>query len=61
VPFLAIALLMDRMGKSMRRLTKVSHWVSIAAGCLLVIFGVLFATNQLSILSRWLPGWEIGI
>jgi cytochrome c-type biogenesis protein len=61
VPFLLAALLMDRMGKWICRLAKLTHYVSIAAGWLLVVFGVLFATNQLSVISRWLPGWEIGI
>jgi cytochrome c-type biogenesis protein len=61
VPFLLTALLMDRLGKWICRLAKVSHYVSIAAGWLLVVFGVLFAANRLSILLRWLPSWEIGI
>lgn len=61
VPFLLTALLLDRMGTWICRLAKVSHYFSIAAGWMLVAFGVLFAANQLSVLSRWLPSWEIGI
>jgi cytochrome c-type biogenesis protein len=61
VPFLLTALLLDRMGTWICRLAKVTRYISIAAGWMLVIFGLLFAANQLSILSRWLPGWEIGI
>jgi cytochrome c-type biogenesis protein len=60
VPFLLAALLMDRMGKWICRLTKFTRYFSIAAGLILTVFGVLFAANQLSVLSRWLPGWEIG-
>ena len=60
VPFLLAALLMDRMGRWMCRLAKASRYISIAAGLLLAVFGLLFATNQLSILMRWLPSWEIG-
>jgi cytochrome c-type biogenesis protein len=61
VPFLLAALLMDRMGKWICRLTKITRYFSITAGLILVVFGVLFAANQLSVLSRWLPSWEIGI
>jgi hypothetical protein len=42
-------------------LNKISRYISIGAGLILAVFGVLFATNQLAILSRWLPGWEIGL
>jgi cytochrome c-type biogenesis protein len=61
VPFLLTALLLDRMGIWLRRLTKVCRWISVIAGLLLIVFGVLFAANQLSLISRWLPSWEIGI
>jgi cytochrome c-type biogenesis protein len=61
VPFLLLALLMDRMGRWICRLTKITRYISIAAGLLLAVFGVLFATNQLSILNRWLPIWDIGL
>jgi cytochrome c-type biogenesis protein len=60
VPFLITALLVDRLGKWMCRLANAAHYVSIAAGLILVIFGVLLAANQLSFVARLLPGWEIG-
>jgi cytochrome c-type biogenesis protein len=61
VPLLLLALFMDRIGKWMCTLNKISRYISIGAGLILAVFGVLFATNQLAILSRWLPGWEIGL
>jgi cytochrome c-type biogenesis protein len=61
VPLLLLALFMDRIGKWMYTLNKISRYISIGAGLILAVFGVLFATNQLAILSRWLPGWEIGL
>ncbi len=61
VPLLLLALFMDRIGKWMCTLTKVSRFISIAAGLILAVFGVLFATGQLAILVRWLPSWEIGL
>jgi cytochrome c-type biogenesis protein len=60
VPLLLLALFMDRIGKWMCTVNKISRYISIAAGLILAVFGVLFATNQLSILIRWLPSWEIG-
>jgi cytochrome c-type biogenesis protein len=61
LPFLAVALLMDRLGSWFCRLQKAARYVSIAAGILLALFGVLFATGNLSILLRLVPMWEIGL
>jgi cytochrome c-type biogenesis protein len=61
VPFLIVALLMDRLGRWICRLAKISRYISIAAGLLMIGFGILFATGQLSILAGTLPGWEIGL
>jgi cytochrome c-type biogenesis protein len=61
VPFLLVALLMDRLGSGLRRLTNLCRYISIAAGLVMVVFGILFATDRLSLLSGWLPGWEIGL
>ncbi len=61
VPLLLLALFMDRIGKWMCTLNRIARYVSIAAGLILAVFGVLFATNQLAILFRWLPSWEIGL
>jgi cytochrome c-type biogenesis protein len=61
VPLLLLALFMDRIGKWMCTLNKVSRFISIAAGLILAVFGVLFATGQLAVLIRWLPSWEIGL
>jgi cytochrome c-type biogenesis protein len=61
VPLLLLALFMDRIGTWMCTLNKISRYLSIAAGLILAVFGVLFATNQLSILFRILPSWEIGL
>jgi cytochrome c-type biogenesis protein len=59
-PFLLVALLLDRLGDGLRRLTKLCRYLSIAAGLVLMVFGALFAADRLSLLTRWLPGWEIG-
>jgi cytochrome c-type biogenesis protein len=61
VPLLLLALFMDRIGKWMCTLNRITRYVSIAAGLILAVFGVLFATNQLAILFRFLPSWEIGL
>jgi cytochrome c-type biogenesis protein len=61
VPFLIVALLMNRLGAWFCRLQKAARYISIVAGILLAVFGVLFATNHLSQLLRWLPAWEIGL
>jgi len=61
VPFLIIALLMDRMGRWICRLAKLSRYISIAAGLMMIVFGILFAAGRLSFLAGILPGWEIGL
>jgi cytochrome c-type biogenesis protein len=61
VPFLIVAVLMDRMGRWICRLAKASRYISIAAGLLMVLFGVLFAADQLAFLTRLLPSWDIGL
>jgi cytochrome c-type biogenesis protein len=61
VPFLIVALLMDRMGRWVCRLAKISRYISIAAGILMIGFGILFAAGKLSLLAGVLPGWEIGL
>jgi cytochrome c-type biogenesis protein len=60
-PLLLLALFMDRIGKWMCTLNKISRYISIGAGLILAVFGLLFATNQLAILFRILPSWEIGL
>jgi cytochrome c-type biogenesis protein len=60
VPFLAVALLLDRMGRWICRLAKISRYISIAAGLMLIAFGALFAAGRLSLLTSLFPGWEIG-
>ncbi|MBN2084466.1 MAG: hypothetical protein JW748_04520 [Anaerolineales bacterium] len=60
-PFLLVALLMDRMGRWLCRLVKIAHAISIAAGVLMIVFGLLFAADRLSFLAGILPGWEIGL
>ncbi|MGB7538407.1 MAG: cytochrome c biogenesis protein CcdA [Anaerolineales bacterium] len=61
VPFLIVALLMDRMGRWICRLAKIARYISIAAGILMIGFGILFAAGELSFLAGILPGWEIGL
>jgi cytochrome c-type biogenesis protein len=61
VPFLIFALLLDRMGRWFCRLNQLSRYISIAAGLMLMVFGVLFAAGQLSIIARIFPSWEISL
>ncbi len=61
VPFLMVALLLDRMGRWICRLAKISRYISIVAGLLMIGFGLLFAIGRLSLLAGILPGWEIGL
>jgi cytochrome c-type biogenesis protein len=61
IPFLILALLFDRLGGWLCRLARLSRYLSIAAGLMLVFIGFLLATDQMGILSRWLPSWDFGL
>jgi cytochrome c-type biogenesis protein len=61
IPFLLIALLFDQLGVWVRRLARLSHWISIVTGLLLALIGFLLAAGQMGILARWLPSWEFGV
>jgi cytochrome c-type biogenesis protein len=61
IPFLIIALLFDRLGVWVRRLARLSRWISVVTGLLLVLVGFLLATGQMGFLSRWLPSWDFGL
>jgi hypothetical protein len=43
------------------RLARISRWVSLVTGLLLVVIGILFATDRISWLAGWLPGWDFGL
>lgn len=60
-PFLILALLFDRLGIWVRRLARLSRWISVVTGLLLVIVGILLVTDQISLLARWLPAWDFGL
>lgn len=61
LPFLVLALLFDRLGIWLTRLARISRWVSLVTGLILVFIGILFATDHLSWLAGWLPGWDFGL
>jgi len=54
VPFIATGLATNRFLDLFARVKKHMRWVEITAGILLVIVGVLVATDQLQVLSRYL-------
>lgn len=52
IPFLLAALLLDRATSILRRLGKHVHKIELVAGVLLIIVGVLIASEQLQVLSQ---------
>jgi cytochrome c-type biogenesis protein len=56
VPFLLAALLMDRFVAVLSRYRNAMMWSSRIAGAMLVVVGVLMATDTLRVLSQWLSG-----
>ncbi|MEK7401357.1 MAG: cytochrome c biogenesis protein CcdA [Gemmatimonadota bacterium] len=56
VPFLLAALLMDRFVAVLARYRGAMMWSSRVAGAMLVIVGVLMATDTLRVLTQWLSG-----
>jgi cytochrome c-type biogenesis protein len=61
IPFLVLALLFDRLGIWVGRLSRVSRIISIVAGLALAAVGILLLTGQMAVLSRWMPAWESGL
>jgi cytochrome c-type biogenesis protein len=51
IPFLLVALLADRLQGVLRGLNRHLHVISIVAGAILFVFGLLMATGQLTVLS----------
>jgi cytochrome c-type biogenesis protein len=61
IPFLLIALGIDRASSFLRRACRLMRMVTIASGLFLVILGVLLFTNRLGWFGQWLPLFEPGI
>ena len=53
VPFIATGLATNRFLDLFARVKKHMRWVEIAAGVLLILVGILVATDQLQVLSRY--------
>jgi len=51
IPFLLVALLADRLGGVLRSINRHLRVISIVAGVILFVFGLLMATGQLTVLS----------
>lgn len=56
VPFLLAALLMDRFVAVLSRYRKAMMWSSRIAGAMLVVVGILMATDLLRVMTQWLAG-----
>jgi cytochrome c-type biogenesis protein len=56
VPFLLAALLMDRFVAVLGRYRGAMMWSSRIAGAMLVIVGVMMATDTLRVMTQWLSG-----
>ena len=56
VPFLLTALMMDRFVAVITRYRGVMLWSSRLAGGMLVVVGVLMATDTLRVMTQWLSG-----
>ncbi|MGD0174277.1 MAG: cytochrome c biogenesis protein CcdA [Anaerolineales bacterium] len=61
LPFIITALAMDRVGRWMRRMAKVTQIVTIASGIFLAGVGILLFLGQLNFLGKFLPGLNIFI
>lgn len=55
VPFLALALLADRLQGAIRAVNRHMRIVNLVAGSLLLVFGLLLLTNQLTFFNRFSP------
>ena len=61
LPFILTSLAMDRIGVWMRRMTRLTRYVTLAAGIFLVAVGLLLILGQLNILGEFFPGLAIYI
>ena len=61
LPFIITALAMDRVGTWMRRVAKLTRYVTIAAGIFLAAMGILLILGQLNFLGEFFPGLAIYI
>jgi cytochrome c-type biogenesis protein len=55
VPFLALALLTDRLQGAIRTINRHMGVVTIVSGALLLIFGLLLLTDQFTFFNRFSP------
>jgi cytochrome c-type biogenesis protein len=53
VPFLAVALLLDRLRPAMRAINRRARLVEAASGGLLVVVGLLLFTGQFALIPQW--------
>jgi len=51
VPFLAVAVLADRLQRPIRAMNRHLGVINLVAGGILLVFGVLLATGRLTVLS----------
>jgi len=61
LPFILTALAMDRAGQWMRRMARVTRYVTLASGIFLAGVGILLFLGQLNFLGQFLPGLNIFI
>jgi cytochrome c-type biogenesis protein len=54
VPFVAVGLFFGRLGGAVRWLSRHSITVNRVAGALLIVIGLLMATDRLAVLTGWL-------
>ena len=61
IPFLLIAVGVDRAAGILRRARRLMRIVNIVTGLFLIILGVMVFTNRLAWLSQWAPFFDLGI
>ncbi len=59
LPFIFTALVMDSIGAWMKRMTKLTRYVTLAAGIFLVAVGILLILGRLNFLGEFFPGLAI--
>ena len=56
VPFLVLALIIERAQAAVSSMDRAAHWLSIVGGIILIALGLLMFTNNMG----WLVEWTVG-
>jgi len=60
VPFLLAALLIERLGTLIHRITPYQIWTHRVVGGLIVLAGLVLFTDSFVLIGGWLESWGLG-